>query len=60
MLNSLQIEMLEINYLLFKRKIPFIVVYEGWDARRKRGEYHPSCTVYQPAGIRCCARCGTE
>jgi polyphosphate kinase 2 (PPK2 family) len=29
--------MLEIQYLLFKRKIPLVVVYEGWDASGKGG-----------------------
>jgi polyphosphate:AMP phosphotransferase len=37
MLDNLQIEMLELHYLLFKRKIPFIIVYEGWDAAGKGG-----------------------
>jgi len=37
MLENLQIEMIELHYLLFKRKIPFIIVYEGWDAAGKGG-----------------------
>jgi polyphosphate:AMP phosphotransferase len=36
-LASLQIEMLEMHYLLFKRKIPLIILYEGWDAAGKGG-----------------------
>ncbi|MEI8330473.1 MAG: phosphate--AMP phosphotransferase, partial [Methanomicrobiales archaeon] len=36
-LNNLQIEMLELHYLLFKRKIPFVIAYEGWDAAGKGG-----------------------
>jgi len=36
-LSSLQIEMLELHYLLFKRKIPLVIMYEGWDAAGKGG-----------------------
>ena len=50
MLNSLQIEMLEINYLLFKRKIPFIVVYEGWDAAGKGGNITRLARYINPLG----------
>jgi AMP-polyphosphate phosphotransferase len=50
MLNSLQIEMLEINYILFKRKIPFIVVYEGWDAAGKGGNITRLARYINPLG----------
>src|SRR5208337_5631168 len=36
-LSNLQIEMLELHYLIFKRKIPLIIMYEGWDAAGKGG-----------------------
>ncbi len=50
MLNNLQIEMLEINYILFKRKIPFIVVYEGWDAAGKGGNITRLARYINPLG----------
>ena len=50
MLNNLQIEMLEINYLLFKRKIPFIIVYEGWDAAGKGGNITRLARYINPLG----------
>lgn len=50
MLNNLQIEMLEINYLLFKRKIPFIIVYEGWDAAGKGGNITRLARYMNPLG----------
>jgi len=49
-LDSLQIEMLEINYLLFKRKIPFIIVYEGWDAAGKGGNITRVARYMNPLG----------
>ena len=36
-LNNLQIEMLEINYVLFKRKKSVHHCHEGWDAAGKEG-----------------------
>jgi polyphosphate:AMP phosphotransferase len=50
MLSSLQIEMLEINYILFKRKIPFIIVYEGWDAAGKGGNITRLARYINPLG----------
>jgi polyphosphate kinase 2 (PPK2 family) len=50
MLNNLQIEMLEINYILFKRKIPFIIVYEGWDAAGKGGNITRLARYINPLG----------
>lgn len=49
-LNDLQIEMLEIHYLLFKRKIPFIIVYEGWDAAGKGGNITRVARFMNPLG----------
>ena len=50
MINMLQIEMLELNYILFKRKIPFIVVYEGWDAAGKGGNITRLARYINPLG----------
>lgn len=50
MLNNLQIEMLELNYILFKRKIPFIIVYEGWDAAGKGGNITRLARYINPLG----------
>jgi AMP-polyphosphate phosphotransferase len=50
MLNNLQIEMLELHYLLFKRKIPFIIVYEGWDAAGKGGNITRVARFMNPLG----------
>jgi polyphosphate:AMP phosphotransferase len=50
MLNNLQIEMLELHYLLFKRKIPFIIVYEGWDAAGKGGNITRIARFMNPLG----------
>jgi len=49
-LNNLQIEMLELHYLLFKRKIPFIMVYEGWDAAGKGGNITRIARFMNPLG----------
>ena len=49
-LNSHQIEMLELNYLLFKRKIPFIIVYDGWDAAGKGGNITRVARFMNPLG----------
>jgi AMP-polyphosphate phosphotransferase len=49
-LTSLQIEMLELNYLLFKRKIPFIIAYEGWDAAGKGGNITRVARFMNPLG----------
>ncbi len=50
LLSNLQIEMLELNYLLFKRKIPFIIVYEGWDAAGKGGNITRLARYINPLG----------
>ncbi len=50
LLNNLQIEMLELNYVLFKRKIPFIIVYEGWDAAGKGGNITRLARYINPLG----------
>jgi polyphosphate:AMP phosphotransferase len=47
---TLQVEMLELNYLLFKRKIPFIIVYEGWDAAGKGGNIIRVARYMNPLG----------
>jgi polyphosphate:AMP phosphotransferase len=49
-LSQLQIEMLELHYLLFKRKIPLIVVYEGWDAAGKGGNITRVTRFMNPLG----------
>jgi polyphosphate:AMP phosphotransferase len=50
-LNNLQIEMLEIHYLLFKRKIPLVIAYEGWDAAGKGGNITRVCRYMNPLGF---------
>ena len=49
-LKSLQIEMLELHYILFKRKIPFIIAYEGWDAAGKGGNIMRVARFMNPLG----------
>ncbi|MEI7857795.1 MAG: polyphosphate:AMP phosphotransferase [Methanomicrobiales archaeon] len=49
-LNNLQIEMLDLHYLLFKRKIPFIIAYEGWDAAGKGGNIMRVARYMNPLG----------
>ncbi len=49
-LNNLQIEMLELHYLLFKRKIPFVIAYEGWDAAGKGGNIMRVARYMNPLG----------
>ncbi|MDD1689047.1 MAG: polyphosphate:AMP phosphotransferase [Methanoregula sp.] len=49
-LSQLQVEMLELHYLLFKRKIPLIVVYEGWDAAGKGGNITRVTRFMNPLG----------
>jgi AMP-polyphosphate phosphotransferase len=50
MLNTLQIEMLELHYLLFKRKIPLMIAYEGWDAAGKGGNITRLTRYMNPLG----------
>ena len=50
MLDHLQEEMLRLQALLFKRKIPLIILYEGWDAAGKRGQYHRVARYMNPRG----------
>jgi polyphosphate:AMP phosphotransferase len=49
-LSTLQIEMLELHYLLFKRKIPLIIAYEGWDAAGKGGNITRVTRYMNPLG----------
>ncbi|WP_321508004.1 polyphosphate:AMP phosphotransferase [uncultured Methanoregula sp.] len=49
-LNNLQIEMLELHYLLFKRKIPLMIAYEGWDAAGKGGNITRLTRFMNPLG----------
>ena len=42
--------MLEIQYLLYKRKIPLIIVYEGWDAAGKGGNIMRITKFLNPLG----------
>lgn len=49
-LSSLQIEMLELHYLLFKRKIPLMIAYEGWDAAGKGGNITRVTKYMNPLG----------
>jgi AMP-polyphosphate phosphotransferase len=49
-LSNLQIEMLEIHYLLFKRKIPLMIAYEGWDAAGKGGNITRVTRYMNPLG----------
>jgi polyphosphate:AMP phosphotransferase len=49
-LSSLQIEMLELHYLLYKRKIPLIIAYEGWDAAGKGGNITRLTRYMNPLG----------
>jgi len=47
---NLQAEMLETQYLLFKRKIPLIILYEGWDAAGKGGNIKRMTQHLNPLG----------
>jgi AMP-polyphosphate phosphotransferase len=49
-LGNLQIEMLELHYLLFKRKIPLMIAYEGWDAAGKGGNITRVTRFMNPLG----------
>jgi polyphosphate:AMP phosphotransferase len=49
-LSTLQIEMLELHYLLFKRQIPLIIMYEGWDAAGKGGNITRIARYMNPLG----------
>jgi polyphosphate:AMP phosphotransferase len=49
-LSTLQIEMLELHYLLFKRKIPLMIAYEGWDAAGKGGNITRLTKYMNPLG----------
>ncbi len=49
-LGTLQVEMLELHYLLFKRKIPLIIAYEGWDAAGKGGNITRVTRYMNPLG----------
>lgn len=47
---NLQIELLELQYLLFKRRIPLTIVYEGWDAAGKGGNITRVTRFMNPLG----------
>ena len=42
--------MLELHYLLFKRKIPLMIAYEGWDAAGKGGNITRVTRYMNPLG----------
>ncbi len=52
-LDELQEEMIRVQGLLFKRKIPLIIVYRRMGCGGKRGQHHPACPVHEPPGVRC-------
>lgn len=49
-LDALQEEMLRLQALLFKRRIPLIIVYEGWDAAGKGGNITRLARYMNPRG----------
>jgi polyphosphate:AMP phosphotransferase len=49
-LSLLQIEMLELHSLLYKRKIPLVIAYEGWDAAGKGGNITRVTRYMNPLG----------
>jgi polyphosphate:AMP phosphotransferase len=49
-LGPLQVEMLELHFLLYKRKIPLIIAYEGWDAAGKGGNITRLTRYMNPLG----------
>lgn len=49
-LDRLQEEMIRIQALLFKRKIPLIILYEGWDAAGKGGNITRIARYMNPRG----------
>ncbi len=49
-LRNLQIEMLELQYLLYKRAIPLIIMYEGWGAAGKGGNITRISRFMNPLG----------
>ncbi|MFZ2074206.1 MAG: polyphosphate:AMP phosphotransferase [Methanoregula sp.] len=49
-LDHLQEEMLRLQALLFKRKIPLIILYEGWDAAGKGGNITRVARYMNPRG----------
>jgi len=49
-LDNLQEEMLRTQALLFKRKIPLIILYEGWDAAGKGGNITRIARYMNPRG----------
>jgi len=51
MLENLQLEMIEIHPILFKRKIPLIIVYEGRDAAGKGGNILRITRFMNPLGF---------
>ncbi|HTY14483.1 MAG TPA: polyphosphate:AMP phosphotransferase [Methanoregulaceae archaeon] len=49
-LDELQKEMLDLHSLIFKRKIPLIILYEGWDAAGKGGNITRISRYMNPLG----------
>jgi polyphosphate:AMP phosphotransferase len=49
-LDALQEEMIRVQGLLFKRRIPLIIVYEGWDAAGKGGNITRLARYMNPRG----------
>jgi len=43
-------EIRDVQYLLYKRKVPLIIVYEGWDAAGKGGNIHRLTLNMNPRG----------
>lgn len=49
-LNSLQKELRELHYRLYRKKIPVIIAYEGWDAAGKGGNIKRIAGALDPRG----------
>lgn len=51
-LAKLQAEIRELTYMLYRRKIPLIIVYEGWDAAGKGSNIKRLTQTMDPRGYR--------
>lgn len=49
-LNRLQAELLELHYRLYRKKIPVVIAYEGWDAAGKGGNIKRIAGALDPRG----------
>lgn len=49
-LTDLQLRMREVQYMLYEKKIPLFIVYEGWDAAGKGGNIKRLVTPLDPTG----------